>query len=94
MRNLRELKPLAPTRLLLERNGARNDAPVDFGQHDMHGEIGRAEAARRSGPLLSGRAGQDDLQHGRIGGVENAAARIETRRESRRVEDDVERRAR
>ena len=56
------------SRRRLERDGAGEDAAVDLGQHDVHREIGRREAARGGRPLrLASRGRQHDLQHRRVG---------------------------
>ena len=58
MRSASALNEIAPA----------GDAAVDLGQHDVHGEIGRAEAARLGGPGCRASAPDSiDLQHGRVG---------------------------
>jgi hypothetical protein len=74
---------------VLEGDCAGENAAVEFGQHDVHREIGGAESAGAVPPRRASRGGAHDLQHGN-------ARRIERRRladvaagsERRRGDDD------
>ena len=91
MNDARELQVVVARARLLEGYRARQNAPVDFGQRDIHREVGGRKPARRGCPGLRPRARQHDLQHRRVGFVENAAAvLVEARRKGGGVEDDVE----
>ena len=77
---------------LFERNGAADDAPVDFGQRDVHGQIPGAEAALALPPGLGAAAGQDHLQHRAIGTGKRRLHHFSARRRDREtgeVEDDI-----
>ena len=74
---------------ILERQDATEQAAVDLGQHDVHGEVGRAEAPRAADPGVACTARLDDLQHGRVGRVEDGAAAGPLGRKRGGVENDV-----
>ena len=57
-------------RLLLEGDGAGEDAPVDLGHHHMHGEIADRKPLVGIAPAFLRRRGEDHLQHRRARGVE------------------------
>ena len=78
-------KPSNEVRRVFERNHAGEHAAVELGQHDMHGKVGGAEAARAVGPGGALGGGDDGLQHRNAGLVERrrivgAAGRGEGRR--------------
>ena len=58
-----EGKPGLRRQRILKRNGAGQHAAVEFGQHHMHGKIGRTEAARTFAPCRAFGDGADDLEH-------------------------------
>src|SRR5271156_4321153 len=91
MLDLRELQVFVAPPRLLEGYRACQNAPVDFGQRDMHRQVGGRKPARRGRPSLGSGSRQHDLQHRRVGFVENAAAAlVEARRKGGGVENDVE----
>ncbi len=72
----------------LERDRAREDAPLHFRQDDIHGEVGRAEPARRGLPRLVSGARERHLQDRNPGGVKHRGAIVAKRRKGRGVYDD------
>ena len=56
--------------LALEGNRAGKDAAVQFGQHDMHGEVGGRQATLVVLPDVAAGGGDDDLEHRHAGAVE------------------------
>ncbi len=52
---------------IFERDGARDDAAIDFRQRHIHGEIARIQAARAGPPRRLAAAREDDLQMRAIG---------------------------
>ena len=86
--NAGEFETRIDRRLFLEGDRTRQQAAVEFRQHDVHREIRRRQAARRVGPCRSRAAGQHDLQHGHVGLVEDRRVVVPHRREGSGVEDD------
>ncbi len=54
----------------LEGDRAGEDAAVEFGHHDMHGEVGGGQAALALLPGFAARGGDDDLEDRHAGAVE------------------------
>ena len=69
--------------LRLERHRARQDATVHFGQHDIHDEVVRQEAAGAFPPRLFAGAGEHHLQHRAAGPVEHGRPAFRTDRRHR-----------
>ncbi len=84
-----EFERVVARALGLGRDRARNQPPVHLGQDDVHREIGRAEAARVGAPLRLAGAGEDRLQHRRVGGIEHAVPAVAATGEGGGVDDDV-----
>ena len=53
---------LVPVRAGLERNGARGDAAVEFGKHNVHGQVAGAQTLRVTPPIFLRGPGKNDLQ--------------------------------
>ena len=88
MADRREFKPRIDVRFRLERDGAGQQSAVELGQHDVHGQVGRRQAAAGLRPGLARAAGQHDLQHRNIGSIEYRGIVLTHRREGGGVEDD------
>ena len=74
--------------LALEADGAGKDAAVELGQHDMHGEVGRREAALAVRPGVAPGRCDERLEHGNADAVEQClAARLGAAGEGRRGHD-------
>ena len=54
----------------LEAGDAGEEAAIDLGQDDMHGQIGGRQAALGHGPVAAPRGGEGDLEHRAAGAVE------------------------
>ena len=73
----------------LEGERAGEDATVEFGHHDMHGEVGRRQPTRALLPGVAPRRGDDDLHDRHAGAVEQRfRARLRARSEGRRGDDE------
>ena len=72
----------------LERNRTAQQPPIQFRQHNVHGEICRRKPARRRSPGLARAACQHDLQDRNIRGIEDGRAIVAQGGECRRIEDD------
>ncbi len=91
MRDRRELRGAVAGARRLERDGARQNAPVDLGQRHMHCKIGGAEAARRGAPGVEPDPGEHHLKHRRAERIERRSVLgVEARRKGGGVEHDVE----
>ena len=58
-----ELQVGIERRVVLEARDAREQAAVDFGQHDMHRQINRRQPALRACPGRAIRCGERNLEH-------------------------------
>ena len=77
-------------RRVLESNDAREYTAVQFGQHDMHGEVGSTEPARAIDPGSALGSGDDGLQHRNASLVERRKlVRTARRSEGRRGDDQL-----
>ncbi len=81
-----ELQARVGRRLFLEGNRAGQQAPVEFGQHDIHGEIRRRQATAGLRPGRAFTARQHDLQHRHVGAIEHRRVVLPHRREGCGVE--------
>ena len=72
---------------LLAAYDPRAKPAVDLGQDDMHGKIGRRQAAFRPGPGGLRRGRQRHLEHRAIGRIQGRAARRVPRRKGGGVDD-------
>ena len=91
----RTLRARVPRGFGLERDGAREQAPVDLRQGHVHGDVARGQALGAGAPRRFRRAGEYGLQHRRARAVEGrGTARLPRPRdgEARGVEDYVRRR--
>ena len=79
----REFQIRAMSGFRLAGDCAGDQTPVHFREDDIHGEIGGAKAARVFPPLRFCRAGENRLQHRRIGVIENACFRHQAGPKSR-----------
>ena len=70
-----------------ETGDTGENAPVQFGEHHMHGEIGRRQSALGRSPVAFARCRQRDLKHGTTGRVERGGAVIATRGKCSGVDD-------
>ena len=89
------MRALVPGGFGLERHGAREEAPVDFGQGYVHGYVARGKALGAGAPCRLRHAGEYGLQHRRARAVERrGTAGLPRPRdgEARGVEDYVRRR--
>ncbi|VVB45120.1 hypothetical protein RHCH11_RHCH11_01569 [Beijerinckiaceae bacterium RH CH11] len=84
-----ELERVVARALGLGRDRRRDEPPVHLRQDDVHREIGGAEAARVGAPLRLAGAGEDRLQHRRVGGIEHASPIVALGREGGGVDDHV-----
>ena len=82
-----EFEARIDSRFGLEGDGARQQATVEFGQHDVHRQIRWRQAARRALPGFARTARQYNLQDRRVGNVEHRCLVFTQGRESRRVQD-------
>ena len=76
---------------VLERDRAREDAPIEFRQHDVHREIGRGQRARGFAPRLLGASRHRGLNDGAVRAVERRARILAARGKGGRVDDHVRR---
>ena len=76
---------------ILEGDRAGENAPVDFRQHDMHGEIGRGQRARGLAPRLLGASRHRGLNDGAVRAIERGARILAARGKRCRVDDHVRR---
>ena len=67
----------------LERNRARENAPVDLGERHIHREVARAEPASSGAPAFFVAAGEDDLQNRAVGCRERVGRRHPPGRKTR-----------
>ena len=86
MHHAGEFQPWQPRLCGLERDRSREEAAVELRQHHLHGEIGLRQPTRRCLPRLARRAGECQLQHRRIGGVERRSGVVEPGGEAGHVE--------
>ena len=62
------------TDTLLEGSDPGGDAPVQFGQSDLHGQVGGGKSDAAGAPVLAGLAAAQQLQDGDIQGVPEGSA--------------------
>ena len=64
------LGPLVPLPCRLERDGPREDAPIELGQGHVHRQVAPTQSPSGLAPHLLGRTGERHLQHGRHPAIE------------------------
>jgi len=85
----RELERVAARALGLGRDRRGDETPVHLRQHHVHRESGGTEAAGVRAPRRLACAGEDRLQHRRVGAIENAQRCVAAAGEGGGVDDNV-----
>ena len=61
------LGALVALRIRFEGDRAGENPPVQFRQHNIHGQVTGVQSLRILGPCISGGAGEHHLKHGAVG---------------------------